>query len=393
MSTPLNIAAIAPDAAAQASMTHALQGLAEKAAITFLDAGRSTDAIAAKKLEVFDVLIVDGSRDPLAQLPMISIMTRANPRLVVLLLSGDASSDILIEAMRVGVREVLPSPVTASELRAALERANQRLASPENRAVGKVFVFVSCKGGSGATFMAANLGYALAAGHQKKVLLIDLDLQYGDATFSLNSTNPTHSVADVARQGDKLDASMLLASTMKISADYSLLAAPDDPEQAMNLEPAHIERLLALASQLYDFVIVDVERSMDAIAIKAFDKADLIFPVTQLLLPNVRDTTKLLRLFRSLGYPDSKIRLIGNRTDTNGDLPVKQVEAAIGLPLFRSIPNDHKSASASCNLGEPVLRQSPNSPISIALQELAAHLAGAQSTQDSWLGKLFRRTS
>ena len=99
-----------------------------------------------------------------------------------------------------------------------------------------MLAFVSCKGGSGATFIAANLGYALAAGEQRKVALFDLNLQFGDAALFVSDHKPATTLSQLSQQIVRLDASLLSASMIQITPAYSVLAAADDPAHAADVE-------------------------------------------------------------------------------------------------------------------------------------------------------------
>ena len=100
--------------------------------------------------------------------------------------------------MRAGVREVLPSPVTAPALEAAVSRVAAKLAGAPSRKIGKILAFMPCKGGAGATFLATNLGWQLA--ETKSVLLIDLNLQFGDALSFVHDGTAPSTLADVAKE-------------------------------------------------------------------------------------------------------------------------------------------------------------------------------------------------
>jgi pilus assembly protein CpaE len=194
-------------------------------------------------------------------------------------------------------------------------------------------------------------------------------------------------VVDVAKQPVRIDAHVLSSSSIQVTQTYSLLPAPEDPEKAIGLLPEHIDRLLSVATENYDFVILDVERALDVLSIRALDRADLIFLVMQPMVPYVRDSQKLLRLFRSLDYSPRKVHLLGNRSDAETDLPPKAIEKALGINFYRKLPNDFIHASASVNLGVPVAKHAPGSPIARALNELAADLVGAARNHESWLSR------
>lgn len=340
--------------------------------------------------EASEVLLLDIAEPGGAVLAEVAALTGQNPNLAVILLSATRSPDLLIGAMRAGVREVLTAPVSRDDLLEAIERARGRLTGNSgDKARGKILAFVSSKGGSGATFVATNLGYALATQHDKKVILIDLDFQYGDASFFVADARPVSSIAEVARRAERLDATVLASSCIEVAPNYSLLPAPEDPEKAMGLRPDDIERLLAVAAANYDFVIVDIERSVDAVSIRALDRADLVFLVMQPMVQYVRDAQRLLALFRTLGYGNGKVHVLGNRSDSGSDLPAKAIEQSLGVKLYRMLPNDFEHAKMSVNLGTPVLKLAPKCPVARALSELADDLAGATRNSESWLGRFF----
>jgi pilus assembly protein CpaE len=125
-----------------------------------------------------DVIIVEGMCHDTGELAPIEAITTHSPQMTVIMLCSQHTSEYLINAMRVGVREVLPSPVTKVALEAALIRAESKLGLRGTQRAARVIAFIPCKGGSGATFLASNLGYQLGE-EGKKILLIDLNLQYG----------------------------------------------------------------------------------------------------------------------------------------------------------------------------------------------------------------------
>mgnify|MGYP004706386917 CR=1 FL=1 len=129
-----------------------------------------------------DLIIVEGMCRDVDELGPLEYVTMHYPQTMVLMLCANQSPEFLINAMRAGVKEVLPSPAGADSLRAAVARAETRLGGAVPRPPGRVLAFIACKGGSGATFLATNLGYQLST-EGKKVLMIDCNLQFGDAVL------------------------------------------------------------------------------------------------------------------------------------------------------------------------------------------------------------------
>lgn len=336
-----------------------------------------------------DLLLLD--QPQAGELARLEALGAAYPRLIVMILSSEQTVQFMMEAMRAGVREVLPAPVSAATLFPALARVREKLEQHEH-VNGKVLAFVSCKGGSGATFLATNLAYALATECKQRVALIDLNLQFGDASLFVADQKPQATLTDVALQIHRLDASLLAASMMPITSTFSLLAAPDDPVHAGDITPTHIDKLLTLARRHYDFVVLDVGRSLDPVGVRALDLADTIFPVLQATLPYVRDGKRLLGVFRSLGYPPDKVQVIVNRHQKSGHVKLHDLETACGTPVWRLVPNHYETAAASVNQGVPVLKLSAKNPIAKALTGLARELAGdAARAPEGWLGRLLKK--
>lgn len=338
-----------------------------------------------------DVLVLDQPSAENGDLEKLEHLSRVFPRLAFILLCQQHSPEFLIQAMRAGVREVLSSPVNADNLFAAILRIEEKLVS-HSEASGRVLAFISCKGGSGATFLATNLGYALATLENKRVALIDLNLQFGDASLFVSDQKPLATLADVAQQIHRLDASFLASSMLNITPNYGVLASPDDPAHTNDIKPEHVEILLRLARRHYDFVLLDIGRSLDAVSIRALDQADMIFPILQTTLPYIRDGKRLLSVFRSLDYPKDKIHLIVNRYEKSCEIRLKDLQAAYGTDVFRTIPNHYEEAAASVNQGIPILKLAKTSPISKSLQQFARWLAGdsVQASQ-GWLSRVFQR--
>jgi len=322
----------------------------------------------------------------------IESLSSQHPGTAIIVACQQQTPEFLLQAMRAGVREVLPLPMDQHALIEAVRRIDEKRAI-SSRATGKVLAFVSCKGGSGATFLATNLAYALAAAEGKRVALLDLNLQFGDASLFVSDQRPAASLAQVAQQIHRLDPSFLASSMVQVTPNFGVLAAPEDPTHANDVQPEHIDALLKLARQHYDFIILDIGRNFDAVSVRALDHADMLFPILQATLPYIRDGKRLLSVFRSLGYSNDRINLIVNRHSNTGDIRLADCEKAYGTRMFKTIPNHYEAAAASVNQGVPILKLARNSPVSKALQDMARQLAGEpEGEQRGWLSRMLQRS-
>ncbi|WP_181178897.1 AAA family ATPase [Methylibium rhizosphaerae] len=323
-------------------------------------------------------------------------LAAAHPEVDYVLVGNELSPEFLMRAMRVGVREVLPAPASAEAVLAALRRQLRKRAPVQAGAhePGRVFAFVSCKGGSGATFAAANLAHMLADGGQRRVALIDMNLQFGDAALFVSSERPVSNVADVAHNIARLDADLLRSAMNQVAPGLWVLAAPDDPAHAADVTPAHVEAIVHMAQGMFDFVVIDAGRSLSAVSLQALDLADRVFAVLQLTLPFIRDGKRLRDVFRSLDYPEDKIQWIVNRYQKGGQLTLEDLQKTLGLRQVLTLPNQYEVVAASVNQGVPVDSIAPGSAIARALRELAEAIApgAAQPQRGKWLTGLFRAT-
>ena len=338
-----------------------------------------------------DVLISTLSSTDLDGLARLGQMSVLHPGMAVIVLCEGHSSDFLLQAMRVGVREVLPLRPTKEALLQAVGRLRQ-MREVQSRQAGQILAFISCKGGSGATFLATNLAYALGEAN-KRTIVIDLNLQFGDASLFVSGDKPAMNLGDIARQIHRLDASLLATSLLHVGSNCGVLAAPDDPTHSIDVHPDHLDTILRLARQQYDFIILDVGRSLEAVSIKALDMADIIFPVLQLTLPFIRDGKRLLNLFRNLDYPREKIKLILNRHEKKTtDIRLEDLEQTMGMKIFRAIPNSYDAVAASVNQGVPIIKLSRGNPVSKSLLDLAVDLTREESKRDAgWVSRVFGR--
>lgn len=336
-----------------------------------------------------DLLILE-STDPKHDIPALAARIGKPSAAAIIMLVHKRDADVLIEAMRAGVREVVSLPLADAELEAALERIAQRQSTDlSGRKPGRVIAFISCKGGSGATCIATNLAYLLAAEFGKKVALIDLDLQYGDASYFVADLPANTDISDLSRQVERLDAQLLASSMIHVVPNLHLLHAPRTPEAGADVSAPGIARIIDLARQHYDFVVLDLERTLDAVTIKALDASERIYAVMGEMVPFVRDAKRLVSALQSLGYSGDKVRLILNRHERHGQIGVGQIEKAIGLPVHQTIPNDFQAMSESINLGIPLAKHDPRNRVVEAIRGIAGELTdGHAETSANWLKKL-----
>ena len=305
----------------------------------------------------------------------------------MILLSSDQSPDCLIRAMRAGVREVVPTPLANDELKAAYARQLDRLLAQRGiERKARVLAFLPAKGGSGSTFLSTNLAHALAL-RGRRVALIDMNLHFGDAVLFLCEAKPTQTIADVARESARLDATFLESIMMPAGENLWVLPAPDTPEGSMDVTPEAVERIVSLARSRFDFVLLDMGRMLDAAAVRALDQAESLYITLQLTLPFLHDAKRLLALLSTLGYQRDKLHVIVNRCEKGGEISSSDVQKSLGVPVDLEVPNSFLAVAHSINHGIPILTSAPRDAVSKALLTLADRLTpAAPERKRGWFG-------
>jgi pilus assembly protein CpaE len=320
------------------------------------------------------ILLLDSPPSQLADdLTALETCLRSRPQLNVLLFSEDSSQATLMRAMRAGVREMLTLPPKPQELALSLGRWSDSLAivptSPATTAPARLIAFMGCKGGTGTSFVAANMAHIMAEEYDCPCIFVDLDLQCGDASFYLGSGTHTNTLSDLTRHIERLDAQLLASCLHAVTPRLSLLAAPQDPESAMAISAQDIEKVLTLVRSLHSQVVVDLPRSLNALSLKVLDMADVVYIVMQNNTPDVRDAQRLVSMLRSLGCREEKLRLLVNRFAPDAWVSLSDLEKTVGLKVNHTIPNNTQWVSESLHTGQPLSAVHDHNGVIHALRE------------------------
>ncbi|MEL6105428.1 MAG: AAA family ATPase [Planctomycetota bacterium] len=272
-----------------------------------------------------------------------------------------SESNVLIEAMRAGTRDFLRRPISTTELRTLLDNLGQfdGRSAGADVTFGRVITFISNKGGVGKSTLATNTAVGLARRYPDRVLLIDGSLQMGVAAALLD-VQPRATLADVADERDRLDATMIRQMATQTEFGVHLLAAPDDAVEAMEVDDAVMSRVITLARRSYDFVIVDTFPMFDSVVVAILDLSDRAYVVMENVVPTLLGAVRLLDVLERIGFPAQRQRLIVNRMQRiAGSLSLPDIESRLDRSIDHVLPFD-KQVIAAANCGEPIGARSIN---------------------------------
>lgn len=318
-------------------------------------------------------LDVTNLRDSLDQ--TIRRIRSTGPAPAVFAMSTAAESETILKALRAGASEYLYPPF-GEPLRAALERigAERKKATQSVRRGGNVIAFLSAKGGCGATTIACHTAIELPHQTKAKVLLADLDFEAGMIGFLLKSKSP-YTIVDAARNTQRLDENYWKALVSNGFAGLEIITAPVPPVQRV-VQPEHLKFVLSFIRTQYDWVVVDLGRSLSVFSATALEDIDQLFLVTTLEVPALHQAKQIVQRLLESGYPVNRLRLLLNRAPKSYEVTMQELETMLGAPVYAAIPNDYATINESYSEGKLV---SPGSNLGRHFARLAMKIAGLET--------------
>jgi len=336
-------------------------------------------------LDPLPLTVVLGPSVPLHE--AVAIAEQQRLRAVGVVLVRDAvDTSLLAEALRGGVREVVLTtdlPALSEGVKRSDELSEALRAIPGRSGPGAdghgatVVTVFSAKGGSGKTTMATNLAAALADRGRRDVVLVDLDLAFGDVAIALQLF-PAHTIADAVTLGeDDLDFSGLQALLTPHSPGLTTLVAPLEPGAAETIPASLVTRIVEVLRENFDFVVVDTPPAFDDQVLAAFDLSDVIVLIATLDIPALKNLKLTLETLDLLNYPRDRWRIVLNRADSKVGLAIAEVERTLRVPITAHVPSS-RDVPASVNRGVPLVLDEVRHPVSVAIKDFAEdHVASS----------------
>ena len=320
----------------------------------------------------FDVILVDLDSDPEYALKLVESIS-AHGLATVMVYSEQKDPNLLLKCMRAGAREFLTLPFASKSVSEALGRTSAlRVAlRPANKVNGRMFVFLSAKGGSGATTLACNYAVSLAQESQKKTLLIDLNLPLGDAAINLG-IKAQYSIASAFQNSSRLDSHFLAGLLVQHSSGLFVLAAPSELAPTFVSADA-IDKLLEVACQNFDFVVVDAGSKLDLQRRHLFNESATVYLVTQVGIPELRNSHRLIAQLSAKDSP--KLEIVINRYDPRShEIDEEHIAKALTRPAQWKIPNNYAAVRRMQNTA--TLFTEEDSPLSRVIQQMTRAACG-----------------
>jgi pilus assembly protein CpaE len=362
MPSKINIAVELKDPRLAKSILSELQDIPNVEAVQWFD-GMGEKGTAAVKTAPH-IIMFDDDPDGQIVVSRVRVFQGRYPQAAFFVVTGNQNPKHIVDVMKAGVDEYLVTPIEPKVLANAVEEVRTKMANSGKIARGSIYSFISSKGGLGATVVAVNTAYALAQQKDVQVALVDMSLQSGDASVLLDLI-PNTTISDLVKNFHRIDASFLGAAMVNIGKRLDFLAAPSNPAEIDNIEPAHLEAILELAKRLYDHIVIDCSSmSLDKCNLEVLKASEKICLVIDLSVPAIRNAARLCDLLEKCGIPLKKIEITANRFIKGGSLSLSEVERTLNKTIYWLFPNDFKNVISSINKGIPLIKFNPSAPLS-----------------------------
>jgi pilus assembly protein CpaE len=334
-----------------------------------------------------ETLVVIGPDAPINDvLRFASGLRLSRPAVGVILLRHDVDVILLSNALRAGIREVIPAgdPAALSAACARSHEVSRRLAGavppPAETAQskqGQIVTVFAAKGGCGKTTLAVNLAVALARDPARRICVVDLDLAFGDVAITLQ-LDPARTILNALPMAGHIDQPGASSLLTRYRPNLDMLLAPVAPGEAEKIPPALTGELLGVLRGIFDYVVVDTPAQFSEHVLTAMDSSAHHVLLTTPDVPALKNLRITLDMLDLLAYPAQSRSVVLNRSDSKVGLDSGDVERAARWPIAAQIPSS-RDVPVSINKGTPIVVTSPGHPVSRAIEQFAQRTVLAEA--------------
>jgi pilus assembly protein CpaE len=326
-----------------------------------------------------DIMVVEMGNDLDEEFKLVDNIRAKGLAREIFLTSSSKDPEVLLKALKTGVREFFPQPLNKEEVTTALAKFQRSIeAAGSEKAKEKKGVLISVlgsKGGVGATTTAVNLAVSLQqlAG-EKSVALMDMNPLLGGVHIFLDIKN-SFSWAEGARDIARVDSTYLFNTLYKHPTGIHVLPAPLKPLGLEAATPETMEKLVGHMRSAFDIIVMDGCKSFDDLSLRMLALSSTILVVSELNILSIINAKKLLETFDGLGLSYGKdIKVVMNRYQKKTMVSPSEAEKTLGREIVSMIPNDYETTMSAINTGKTLSDMALKSDVMENFRELAAVL-------------------
>ncbi|MCJ7421286.1 AAA family ATPase [Sphingomicrobium astaxanthinifaciens] len=263
--------------------------------------------------------------------------------------------------IRAGAHDVIPLPLDVAELETSLHPVRDQIHARDHRSStgpAKLVTLIKAEGGVGATALMTQLATRFAA-HERRAgreaLLLDLDIQFGDAAFQLGLL-PKLGVDDLLAAGSRMDGDMMRTVAAPHPSGLSIIAAPPEITRLDAMDVDQALKLAEAAMQEFGTVFVDLPTNWTDWSLSLLARSDLVIMVCELSIASLHRAKRQLDLIASQDLGHLDVRIAVNRFEKGlfKNVTREDAERVLGRPVAYTLANDHATMTAAIEQGIPV---------------------------------------
>lgn len=277
-----------------------------------------------------------------------------------------------------GVADYLVEPLDPHQLGVALTRLSRDVRpAPEAEVQGcRRIVVLGARGGVGTTSTSVNLACALSRRDKRSTTLVDLDFTFGTIALALD-VEPSHGFQDAFADESHIDSLFISRAAVRARENLSVMAGEAPFGSAGRCDPAAVVALFEALDRSNDLVVVDLPRHAEFLYEPVMAEAGEVILVSELTLPALRDTIRILERIRRQ-FPAKRVHVVINRAGlAQGALDRTEFEKVLNRRVDLAIPYEPKLFGEASGNGKPAVELAPRSAVAQAFDELAARVAPA----------------
>ncbi len=337
-----------------------------------------------------DVVMVVFNGDEEKSLSYLQQVGEHEPRPAIFALLRERSPSLMKRVLRAGADELLFLPLDTGDATRALLKISESRRREDQTGMGTVVSLVSLVGGVGVSSLAGNLALALRYALDKRVAIIDLDLQASALSMFLN-IEPDRTVMALTEGEKKIDSIQLEGALSKHSSGIYLLAAPKRIEDSELVTDGAVGNVIEIMRQLFDYVIVDSGTHIDAGKVAAWERSQHLFYVLDQSIGAARCAWRFVDLCGRLGLNNLEPAFIISRFIPNHPISEEQLSHTLARPIYAKIPRDEKVLERVQLSAQDLWQVAPNSPLTKAVEEMSRKLDGVLDRDSNRNGSIVSR--
>jgi pilus assembly protein CpaE len=301
------------------------------------------------------LLVVDLSDSELPLSDINSLADVCEPGVTVLALGARNDCGLFRDLLQHGVADYLVKPITPPLLQKAILAASDQSGVVKNsQKLGRLVAISGTRGGVGCTTLATSIAWLIAHDRRRRVVLVDLDLQFGTVALSLD-LEPSHGLREALENPSRIDGLFMDRVLVQHSERLFVLSAEESPDETLLLDYGAVELLMTELRNKFHYVIVDLPRSPNPSTQQIVQTATDLLLVTDLSLAGMRDTMRITGTLPTINASCNAM-LIVNRAGEHkqGEMPRAEFEKGVGRKLDLVLPFDARTVAAATNFGQPV---------------------------------------